>query len=410
MKNVVTVIDMGASKIICCIARIVDEKHFNLLGVGYCACSGMKSGIILDMDSVKKSVAVAVENAEKMAKMRVYSVCLSVSGKCIKSHIVNISLDIGGRVVTDADLANIFDDFGKNFGRDEEIIHLVPMSYSIDSLGNVKNPIGMVAKNLNVSISAVTAAGAQLENLSLCLEKCHLEMDDVIATGYASGIYAIEDADPSSNQIVIDLGGNVTSIAFFSSGVFCGIENVYLGGKNITNDIAYGLNISMENAERLKTLYGSAVVSIADENEMIFVPVNEKDDMISLEQMPKAVLNRIVRARVVEILEKVKAKLDRSSFCKNFSREVIICGGGSQLMGIRDLASEILQKKVKIKQINDFIDGIDVQINNDFSVCFGMIKLLQKNDQNFPSPKKQTHRVTNVGFVRKILSWVENNL
>jgi cell division protein FtsA len=280
----------------------------------------------------------------------------------------------------------------------------------VDSLGGIKNPVGMIANNVNASINLVTVPRVQLNNLLVCLARCHLDPMGIIASIYASGLCVIDEEDSQSNQIVIDLGGGTTSIGFFYNGIFSGMEVISLGGKNITDDIAYGLNISVTNAERLKTLHGAAFVSIHDENDVVFAPVIEDDGMINLQQISKNAITQIINPRVEEILRMVKKRIEKSSFTDNFSHNVIITGGGSLLTGIRDFASWIINKRIKTKKIEDFIDGFNVQINNDFSVIIGMIKFAQINNNSLTKAKISTHNSEKSGFLKKTLAWIENNL
>ena len=139
---------------------------------------------------------------------------------------------------------------------------------------------------------------------------------------------------------------------------------------------------------------------------MIFAPVIEDDDVISLQQIPKSSLNQIIGPRVEEILLAVKQKIKESVFGEDFSRSVIITGGGSLLTGIKDSAESILHKKIKLKKINDAIDGTDVQIDNDFSVALGMMVFSQICEDNLAMPRKTEKS----GFLKKVLNWIENNL
>jgi len=407
--NVVTVLDIGSTKVCCCISNLLEDGSYKIIGVGYCACSGVKSGIIVDMRSVTKSIANAVENAEKMANIRVKSVYVSISGKNINSKIVNMSLKAGGRIIENEDLLSLFDHCKGRDG-DNIIIHSIPILYKIDSLNGIKDPVGMFADVLNVNVNLVSVPKGQLNNLLICLSRCHLEPIGIVAAIYAAGLSVMDEENASGNQIVIDFGGGTTSIGFFYNGIFCGMEVVPIGGQNITNDIAYGLNISIANAERLKTLHGAAFVSIHDESDTIFAPVIEEDDVINLQQITKSVLNQIIQPRVEEILGIVKKSIENSNFAQDFSRSVVITGGGSMLTGIRDLACGVLDKKIKVKKNDNFIDGCDVQIDNNFAVVVGMIRFAYFNENYSMKTKRSAKKVGKIGFFKKTLAWIENNL
>lgn len=404
-KNVITTLDIGSTKVCCCIAKSLDDGRFVLMGVGYCACLGVKSGVVIDMGAVEKAIAKAVEDAEKMANYRVKSVYVSISGRNVESKIVRMSLNIGGRTISSEDLVYLLSSCNK--GRtDCEIIHSIPILYGVDSLNGIKDPVGMVAHQLSVNMNLVSVPKTQLHNILACLSRCHLESVGVIAAAYASGLYVMDETDMTGNLIVIDFGGGTTSISFFYNGVFCGSAVVPMGGKNITSDVAYGLNISTVNAERLKTLYGASMVSIADEQDMIFAPVIEDDDVISLQQIPKSTLNQIIQPRVDEILQAVKQKIRESVFGEDFARRIVITGGGSLLTGIKDSVETTLRKKIKLKKVNDAIDGTDVQIDNDFSVALGMVKFAQICEGSLISSEDSGKS----SLLKKALKWVENNL
>lgn len=404
MKNVVTVIDVGNTKVCCCIANVFNDGSFDIIGVGYCVCLGMKSGVIINMESVEKSIATAVENAEQMANTRIHSAYISVCGKNVQSHILNMSVKIGGRIITENDILNIFKQLDDSDV--QAVVHSIPVWYEIDSLIGVKDPVGMFANKLSVSMHIITAPRIQLQNLLLCLTKCHLESDGIISANYATGIGIMEDEDMSTNQTVIDFGGSITTISFFFNGIFCGAEIVPIGAQHITKDIVYDLNVSEANAERMKTLYGSAIPSLSDERDILYAPVREEEDVINLQQIPKSALNRIVQARVDEILQKVKYKIDNSRFKSDFSRNILITGGGSLLTGIRDVAGNVLKRPVIQKKIKAILPKTDIQINHNFSVALGMIKLAQLIDAKNNTKGNKKNR----GIFKKTLNWLEKNL
>lgn len=409
-SNIVTVLDIGSSKVCCCIANISGHGKFSILGVGYCMCVGVKHGVIVDVETVKISVAKAVEAAEKAANFIVKSVYVNISGKNVKSKIVNASANLGGRIVRPEDVFNLLSVCDSQ-NNQLEIIHAIPIMYSIDSLTGIKDPVGMIANNLNISINVVTVQKEQLNNILVCLARCHLEPEGIVETSYASGLCVLSENDANIPHIIIDLGSSNTYMAFFYNGIYCGSEIVPIGGKHITNDIAYGLNISYVSAERLKTLHGAAFVSRDDERDVVLAPVIEDDNVIDLQQISKSTLNQIIQSRVEEIFKNVKKKADESIFKNDFNNcNIILTGGGSQLTGIRDFASEILVKKVKIKKTNNFNVDSPVQIENDFSVALGMIKFAQISNGKLLNKKALNNNNEKTNFFKKALIWIENNI
>lgn len=405
-RNIVAVIDVGSTKICCCIARVSADDQYEIIGVGYCMCVGMNYGVISNIDFVERSIAIAVENAEKMADVRVSSAFITVSGKNVRTRIVNLSLDIGGRIVAEQDVSYLLQMVKMNNDQGE-IIHSIPILYSIDSLHGIKDPVGMVANKLSVDLNVVSVPRMQIKNLLLCLARCHLSVDGIIASAYAAGIGVMDQDDMVNSRTVIDFGGKMTTVAFFFNGVFCGSFVIPLGGNDITKDIAYNLNTSEENAERIKVLHGAAILSVYDEIDKILAPIKESDDIINLQEVSKASLNQIIHNRVVQILTEVKRKIEKSCFQEDFLKCVIVTGGGSLLTGMRDITSEILKTKVQIKKIRTIVPGCDIQINNDFAVVLGMLRLANSM-KNFENTSHS--RINDNNFISKTIKWFKNHL
>ncbi len=410
-RNIVTLLDIGSSKVCCCIVNIHNDGKFDILGIGYCMCVGVKRGIISDLESVKNSIAKAIEIAEKTANFQVKHVYVNISGKDIKSKIINASINIGGKIIKNEDISYLLSICNGDGDSSEEVIHTVPIMYSIDSLSGIKNPVGMIANKLSINMNIITAPKIQLKNILICLAMCHLEVAGVIATSYASGLCAFDESELQLPYIVIDFGANTTSLAFFYNGVFCGSEIIPLGGAHITNDIAYGLNISYASAERLKTLNGAAFVSIDDERDMVLAPVIEDDNVIDLQQISKSTLNQIIQARVEEILKKIKIRIDESIFKDDFNNcGVVVTGGGSQLTGIRDFSADILNTKIKLKKIISPAFDASSKITNDFSVVIGMIKFVQLSNSKKTGKKTLHDKTQKISFLKKALLWIEKNI
>ena len=405
--NIITVLDIGSTKVCCCIANILTNGKFSVLGVGYCQCVGVECGEIIDMESVEKSMVKAIEIAENAASYRVKSVYVSISGKNVKSKIANISTKINGKVVTNEDISRILGTLEIQ-DEDSEIIHAIPIMFNIDSIYGIKDPIGMVGNCLSISINIVTAPRKQLNKLLGCIEKYHLKPVGVAAAGYASGLCIIKPDRTSSTEIIIDFGGGTTSIAFFYDGVLCGCEIIPLGGLNITKDIAYELGISISSAERVKTLHGAAFASMDEVSDMIMVPVLENENVIDLQQISKNILNNIIQPRAEEILYAIKEKIDTSIFKKDFAKsQLIITGGASQLTGLRELSIDIFGRKVKLKKPSRVQINSNICVENDLATAFGMIKFAQMSDSSLISRQPVSEKNN---IFKKMLLWIENNL
>ena len=407
--QIVAVVDIGSTKVSCCIASVSEDRSFDILGVGYCVCFGVKHGIIVDMDSVSKSIARAVESAEKTANLRIKSVYVNVSGKFVKSELINSVIEIGGRIVRRGDIEKLIYQSVKEDPK-LEIIHSIPILFEMDSMVCTMDPVGMFSNILSASINVVTIPKIQLNNIIISLSRCHLEVLGIVYSGYASGLCVLGEDLNCGHQIVIDFGGGVTTVNFFYKGRFCGLEVIPIGSKNITKDIAYGINVSNSNAERLKTLHGAAFVSFEDKKDMILVPMQEENDIINLQQMSKSDLNEVIQPRVEEILKLIKEKIDNSVFKSNFAKNFVITGGGSMLTGMREFVSQTFKIPVKMKRMEDFSEEFGIQIGNDFATMIGMIKFALLSDNININHQNESEEIKSEGFLKKTINWIENNL
>ena len=407
--QIIAVVDIGSTKVCCCIASVAEDGHFDILGVGYCVCFGVKHGMIVDMDLVSRCIARSVESAEKTANLRIKSVYVNVSGKFVKSELINSEINIGGRIIKHEDIKRLVYR-GVKKRPEVEIIHSIPIMFELDSMACTTDPVGMFANVLKANVNVVTVPKVQINNIVISLSRCHLDVIGVVYSGYASGLSVLNDESKYENQIVVDFGGGITTVNFFFKGMFCGLEVVPIGGQNITKDIAYGISVSRSNAERLKTLHGAAFESFDDKKSMILVPMQEENNTINLQQMPKSDLNVIIQPRVEEIFGLIKEKIDNSVFKSDFARRFVITGGGSMLTGMREFMSQIFKKPVDMKKTEDSSETFGIQIGNDFATALGMIKFALLSDNSGINPQSNPDSKEDDGLLKKAINWIENNL
>lgn len=407
MNEVITILDLGTTKVCCCIVEIFNDAY-KIIGVGYAACLGIEGGVVIDMDRVEDAISIAVDEAEKQANFVVESVFVSVSGKYIKSELVNIQGNIGERIITDDDIYEILNAC-MDYSDTHEVLHAIPIMYTVDSISNIKDPVGMLAGRISVDVNIVTVPRAQLNNLLICIGRCHLDVAGVIAAGYAAGLFVV-DKYKNKNVLVMDAGGGTISLSFFFQGVLVGMNVLEMGGKRISEDIAEKLSISFANAERLKTLHGAAFVSLKDSHDMIFVPVIESEDVINLQQLSKSVLNNIIEARMERFLTEINKVISKSIFKENFFNDIIITGGAAELVGFAEFVGCYFKKNAILKTNKDVLDFIDLPVNGDFSVALGMIKYAQLEKNDRLRRKNVSFRDTGGGVVKKMLGWLEKYL
>jgi cell division protein FtsA len=347
-RSLVGIVDLGTSKVCCFIAR-PDANGPKIVGIGHQLSRGVKNGVIVDLEAASQSVINAVHAAEEMAGELLQSVVVTLSGGFHASRIVQSEINLNGREVGDSDLKRVL-----NLGHHtreapgREVIHAIPVGFSIDGSRGIRDPRGMSGGKLAVNMHAVAADSAVLRNLAACLGRCHLDVEAFVASPYAAGLSALVEDETKIGVTLIDMGGGTTTISVFYDGNLVFADSIPIGGNHVTNDIVRGLSTPLSHAERMKTLHGCCISSSTDEREMIAVPqIGEEDDTLS-NHVPKSYLVGIIAPRLEETFDMVRDRLDRSGFDKLSGRRVVLTGGACQLTGVRELAALILDKQVRV--------------------------------------------------------------
>lgn len=403
-------LDIGSSKVSCVIAKISRDGRINIVGYGYNASKGIKNGIITDIGQATLSVCNALETAEQMANERISKIIVNVSGDKVRSLIKNATITLNkSRPINENDINKVLEK-GTNKINVEgcELIHCLPTNYRLNMSEEIKDPRNIFAENLSVDIVLGLVPDMIYRNLSTVIENAHLEIVGKAFSAYASGLACLVDDEKEIGATVIDIGGGTTSIASFRHGHPVYFSSLPVGGNNVTNDIAYGLTTSFAHAERLKTLHGCAFLTRKDSEETLNVyPVGEEDDS-SIKQISKAELISIITPRIEEIFELVNKKLEEQGLKDISSHRVVLTGGGSQLSGIREVATMVLDKQVRIGRPKNVSNLPEVLYNPAYSTCIGLLLFALNYTERKPN-KIVNKPIGHVGGLGKIIHWIKQN-
>jgi len=376
-QGIVAALDVGTTKVSCFIAKIdmaratqardrsgpLPAGAVRIIGVGNQMSQGLKNGAVVDMAGAEATIKRAIDGAERQAGEVIDRVIVNVSAGSPKSQTFDVTSEIGGREITERELRHVIEQCRQRFdSREHELIHALPTSYSVDSNSGIYNPRGMFAQSLGVSTHFVTAMPGPLRNLAVCVERCHLELGGRVLSPYASALSTLVEDERDLGAVCIDMGGGTTTLAVFSGGEMVHADILRIGGQHISRDIAQGLSVSLDQAERLKTVYGSALPSESDKREMIDVNLLG-EDAAAHHQIPRSLLTGIVKPRIEETFEMVRDRLKSSGFEKHTARRLVLTGGASQLNGVREVAARILDKQarqgrpVRISGLADSMSG-----------------------------------------------------
>lgn len=380
-SGLVAALDLGTTKACCLIAKPKADGGFEIIGIGHQISHGLRSGKIIDMERTESTIRSTIEAAEKMAGENIRNVVVNVSCGDPMSSLIAYEVSIAGHEICDNDLRRLLDPAGlvERENTERELIHLIPVGYSVDGNKGVRDPRGLYGNSLGVNMHIVTAASGPLRNLEQGISRCHLNICSKAITPYASALACVSQDEANLGVTCIDMGGGTTTISVFFDGELVYIDSIPVGGVHVTNDIARGLSTPFVHAERMKTLYGSAIPTPSDNNEIIKVPLIGEEETGETNQVPRSVLIGIIRPRMEETFELVRNRLADTGFDKVAGRRIVLTGGASQLSGAKEMAGEILDKQVRQGRPHR-VDGLAESVSGPaFSTSVGLLHFVFNN-------------------------------
>lgn len=346
-KERIVGVDLGTTKIAAIIAE-VDNEDLKIVGVGSTPSSGLKRGVIVNLEKAIESIDKAVDEASRMAGVKVDSCYAGISGSHIESinaHAMIATARTGG-VVTKRDIERVIEQAKAiALPLDREIIHAIPIEYVVDNEKGIKDPVGMSGVKLEAEVHIVTAAVTSAQNIYTALERAGLRVKDLVLQPLASSYSVLQPDEIDLGVCLLDVGGGTTDLAIFYDGAIRYSEVIPLGGEYITNDIAIGIRTPYKQAEEIKRKYASISLAPEEGKEEIKVPgIGGREDR----NITKELLASIVTPRVEEILMITNKAIKRSGFFDILAAGVVITGGTARLRGIDALAEDIFHLPVKI--------------------------------------------------------------
>lgn len=419
--GIVAALDVGSHKICCLIARKAATRNrlfgdsdfgaLEIVGAGQHESAGIRNGAVVDMVKAERAIRGAVDAAERQANVTLEQVYVNVSGGQPGSRRFSAGIDLGGREVTERDMRRVLllarrkVDTGRR-----AVLHAAPLGYSLDGHAGVMDPQGMFADTLGAELSIVSVLPGPMRNLAHCVRRCHLRVAGFVLAPFASGLSALVRDERDLGVALIDMGAGATSVSVFYEGHLVYADVLGIGGSAVTNDIARGLSTPVAHAERIKTLYGSALASVADDRELIAVPLVGEKGRDSVNKIPRSMLTGIIQPRLEEIFELVRDRLKQSGYAALAGRRVVLTGGTSQLVGIRELAASILDRKVRLggpqglKNLPDF-----AQTPAFASTCGLLVYSLDPDSYTAVRPPIDDDDDEDRGYLTRVGRWLKQS-
>ena len=363
-RGVIAILDIGSSKIACLILRfdgpdqfresdgvgsLAGQSAFRVIGAATTRSRGVRFGEIDAMQETERAIRTAVQAAQKMANIRVDHVIACFSGANPRSYGLDGVVELNNSAVTEDDVARVLAACDMpDIGDGREVLHAQPVNFALDHRSGLNDPRGQIGNRLAVDMHVLTVDSTVMQNLLYCIKRCDLELAGLASSAYVSGISALVEDEQELGAACIDLGGGSTGLSIFMKKHMIYSDSVRLGGDHVTSDISKGLQVPLSTAERIKTFYGGVVATGMDDREMIEIGGDTGDWEHDRRTVSRAELIGIMRPRVEEILEEVRACLDASGFEHLRSQQIVLTGGGSQIPGLDGLAPKILGQQVRI--------------------------------------------------------------
>ncbi len=417
----VAALDVGSSKVVCMIARLTPRgpqqvltrrSHaIEVIGFGHTVARGMKAGSVVNLGQAEDAIRQAVDAAERMAKVEIESVVLSVSAGRLASELFTADIEMVGSAVSEGDIARVLAAGSRHSLRDgRAVLHSLPVGYSIDGVDGIRDPRGMLGSQFGVDMHIATTDIAAARNLMLAVERCHLDVEAMVASPYVAGLAVLADDEADLGAVVVDMGAGTTTMAAFLGGRLVHLEGFALGGHNVTMDLARGLNARVDDAERIKTLYGSVIGGGSDERDMITVPPISDDEREQAQFVSRATLVAIIKPRVEEIIEMVRDRLAVTPIGAERRGNVILTGGASQLTGLPDLASRILGWPVRVGRPLGIAGAPDAAKGAAFAVPAGLLVYPQAAHLEHFEPRRRRQLMTGTGgYFARIGRWLRES-
>ena len=379
-------LDIGTSKVVAIVGEVSPEGELSVVGLGSHRSSGLKKGVVVNIESTVQSIQRAVEEAELMAGCQIHSVYSGIAGSHIRSLNSHGIVAIRDKEVFAQDLERVIDAAqAVAIPADQRILHILPQEYLVDEQEGVKEPLGMSGVRLEAKVHLVTCAVNAAQNIEKCIRRCGLEVEDIILEQLASSYSVLTEDEKELGVCLVDIGGGTTDIAIFTDGAIRHTGVIPIAGDQVTNDIAMALRTPTQYAEEIKIKYACALAKLTGVEETIKVPsVGDRP----ARDLSRQALAEVVEPRYDELFTLVQAELRRSGFEDMVAAGIVLTGGTSKMEGVIELAEEIFHMPVRLGSPHNVRGLKDIVSNPIYSTGVGLLLYGIKQQQGSDNARR----------------------
>lgn len=360
-KNLIVGLDIGTSKVVAIVGEINESNQIEVVGIGTHPSRGLKKGVVVNIESTVLSIQKAIEEAELMAGCDIHSVYAGIAGSHIKSLNSHGIVAIQDKEVSLNDVDRVIDAArAVAIPADQKILHILPQEFLIDSQEGILDPIGMSGIRMEAKVHMVTCAESAAQNITKCIQKCGLEVDDIVLEQLASSYAVLTEDEKELGSCLVDIGGGTTDIAIFQGGAIQHTAVIPIAGDQVTNDIAVSMRTPTQYAEDIKIKYACALSQLANPDETIEVPsVGDRPPR----RLARQTLAEIVEPRFEELFSLIRNELRRSGFEESIPAGIVITGGSAKMEGAVELAEEVFHIPVRLGS-PQYVEGLSDVVRN----------------------------------------------
>jgi len=407
----VAALDLGTTKVGAIIAEAQGDPRYpvtRVLGVGVERCNGVHRGVVRNIEETTRAIQKAMKDAERMAGVEVGAVYCSVAGEHVAGRTTTGVVSVTGGAIRTGGVARVNDVASSvPLGKDHELLHAIPQDYLVDLQPGISEPIGMSGQRLDAQVYLVTVLSSVPQNLRKCVEGAGYNVAEFVLEPLAVSLAVLTPDERELGCALVELGGGSTNVAIFQAGKIRHTASLRFAGGHVTSDIVHGLQVTQQEAERLKERHGSAYEPLVPEGEVIQLPGTPGQGPRNAH---RHVLAHIMRMRLQEVLELALDEITRAGYHQRLPAGVVLTGGGAQVPGITELAREVFAMPVRTGKPGEGLSGLTDSVESPkFAVLAGLAQYGAKQlaqGAAFGTGQRRSQAVEK--FVMPVRRWLQD--
>ena len=374
-ERVIAGLDIGSAKTTVVIAEATGDLHrqttLKVLGVGQARTTGLRRGIVADIEETTRSIKKAIEDAERMAGLKIESIYAGIAGEHVRAMTSTGIVAVNGDEISRADVIRANEVArAQPIPQDRELLHAIPQEYTVDKNQGIRDPIGMVGTRLETEMYLVTIGTSPATNLRKSVERAGYHVKELVLEPLASALAVLTEDEKELGVALVEMGAGTTDVAIFHEGKIRHLATVNYGGSNVTSDIVQGIGVTQSDAERLKERYGCAYEPMVDPEDIVELPSTVAQGE---RHVPREVLAHIIHQRIDEIFSLVHNEIQRAGYANRLSGGIVVTGGAAAMQGIAELATDVFGTGVRIGMPKENIGGLSDSVEaTRFSTVVGL--------------------------------------